>query len=273
MESIKQLNIDNRSYNLIVDLGCGDGGITKHLFGKHLPHKRLVGIDVVDDMISYARNHNMDDTIEYVKQDMSIGWPEIASPRVRQLDGTVDLLISNFALQYMPDKCQVMNTCSRLLSSTTTTTTTNTGGIFHANIAILPDLNKKLVTTKGPPKQWYPTIDKQIADWKQSIIANQLDIKQLMTIDYDWTIDRQSMIDFMPVIQSNYRSFFKNQSDFEAELNDHLSDTLFDAFVNPTAPDPKPNAWQQFIADTTVTEVVVHFITIRVTAVKQKQIN
>ncbi|XP_054155708.1 juvenile hormone acid O-methyltransferase-like [Oppia nitens] len=240
MESIKQLNIDNRSYDLIVDLGCGDGGITKHLFGKHIRYKLLVGIDVVPEMISYARRHNTADTIEYVEQDMSIGWPEISSQRIRQLDGTVDLIVSNFALHYMPDKWQVMNTCSRLLSSSSSSTTT-TGGIFHANIVILADLNKKLVTT-NTPKQWYPTIDKQIADWKQSIIDNQLDIKQLMTIDYDWTIDRQITIDFMPVIQSNYRSFFKNQSDFEAELNDHLSDTVFDAFVNPTAPDPNPKS-------------------------------
>ncbi|XP_054161828.1 uncharacterized protein LOC128959835 [Oppia nitens] len=275
IESINEINnITNnnikRSYDLIVDLGCGDGGITKHLLSKHIPHKLLVGIDIVPDMISYARNHNTDDTIEYVLQDMGVGWLEMC-PQIRQLESRVNLIFSNFTLQYMPDKWQLMATCNRLLSIS------SGGGIFHANVIILPDLNKKLVTnntntTNDPnklPKQWYQTSEKQLDDWRQSLSDNHFLIHKFQIIDSIWPTDRQRMFDLMPIILSNYRSFFKNQSDFDSELNHHLTDTVFDAYVNPDSSEPNPRAWQQFLSDTTVTEVNLNYRILRITAVKQ----
>ncbi|XP_054155673.1 uncharacterized protein LOC128954132 [Oppia nitens] len=268
---IKDITTNKKSYDLIVDLGCADGRITKHLLGKQIPHKLLVGIDVVPDMISYARQHNSDETIEYLLQDMSVKWPEM-SPRIRQLESKVDLIFSNFTLQYMPDKWQLMATCNRLLTASgSSSSSSSSGGIFHANVIILPDLNKKLVsnTTNSPDKQWYQTREKQLDDWRQSLADNHFLIHKFQIIDSIWPTDRQRMIELMPVMLSNYRSFFKNQSDFDSELNDHLTDTVFDAYVNPDSPEPNPRAWQQFLADPTVTEVNIYLRVLRITAVKE----
>ncbi|XP_054155775.1 uncharacterized protein LOC128954223 [Oppia nitens] len=261
IDSIKnhiQNNDNNKSYDLIVDVGCG-GGVSTNLLAKHIPqHKLIVGIDVVPDMISYARSNNTDDTIEYVEQDMSVKWTEIGSQRIRQLESKVDLIYSNMVLEYMPDKWLVMDTVNRLLT---------TGGLFHANIFILPDLNKKLVN--NGPKPWYQTREKQLDDWRQSLSDNHLLVKQFDTIDVCWPTDRQKMIEFMPIMISKFRSFFKNRKQFDAELNDHLTDTVFDAYVNPDSPEPNPRAWQQFLADPTVTEVNRYHRLLRVTAIKQ----
>ncbi|XP_054158548.1 peroxidase-like [Oppia nitens] len=207
MQSINGLNNNNKSYDLILDVGCGDGGITK-LLAKHLRHKLVVGIDVVDDMISYARNHSTDDnndnTIEYVLQDMDIDWLRMC-PRIRQLESKVDLIFSNFVLEYMANKWLVMDTFGHLLA---------TGGVFHANIFILPDLNKKL-PENGQKKWWYQSREKQLDDWRQSLTDNQFLIKQFETIDVCWPTDRQKMIDYpqhhhsIP-IQQKTCEYFKN---------------------------------------------------------------
>ncbi|XP_054155695.1 trans-aconitate 2-methyltransferase-like [Oppia nitens] len=122
-DSINQLK--NRSYDIIVDIGCGDGSLTK-LLANQLAHNQLIGIDCVTDMISYARKHNslmIDDKhdnnnriIEYVVQDMSVDWPAMC-PRIRQLESRVDLIFSNYALQYIPDKQKLMQIFDRLLAT------------------------------------------------------------------------------------------------------------------------------------------------------------
>ncbi|XP_054155699.1 uncharacterized protein LOC128954156 [Oppia nitens] len=273
-DSINQLI--NRSYDVIVDIGCGDGSLTK-LLANQLTHNQLIGIDCVPDMISYARKHNNtidgkdnpnNHIIEYVVQDMSVDWPAMC-PQIRQLESKVDLIFSNYALQYIPDKQQLMQTFSRLLS---------TGGTVFANIFLYNDLNKKLLIN-GPTnrrQQRYQTIAEQIANWKQCLtISTSSDnqylfsIKQFKTLDTVWPMDRKTIIGFMPVMVNSFRSQFTNQSDFDSELNDHLWDTVFDATTNPTATEPNPSAWQQFLADTTVTKVNCHRIVLQLMAIKQ----
>ncbi|XP_054155711.1 uncharacterized protein LOC128954167 [Oppia nitens] len=263
MQSIDSLiDANYRSYDQIVDIGCGDGDITKQLLGKHIPHKHILAIDVLPDMITYARNHNSDDTIEYLVQDISVKWPLITSQRLRQLAGNVDLIFSNLALEYMADKWQIVETFGQLLS---------TGGVFHANLVIMEDINKRLASYGRPPpkQQWYQSREKQLDNWRQSLSDNQFLVKQFEIIDVCWPTDRQKMINFMGIIISKYRQFFQNTDDFESEKTDHLWDTAFDALVNPTADTPNPRAWQQFLADPTVTVVNRYHQLLRITAVKQ----
>ncbi|XP_054155716.1 uncharacterized protein LOC128954171 [Oppia nitens] len=236
MQSIDSLiDANYRSYDQIVDIGCGDGDITKQLLGKHIPHKHILAIDVLPDMISYARRHNTDDTIEYLVQDMSVKWPLISSPRLRQLAGNVDLIFSNLALEYMADKRQIVDTFGQLLSA---------GGVFHANMVVMEDINKRLASYGQQPRKWYQSREKQLDNWRQSLQSdNQFLVKQFEIID--------------------------NTDDFESEKTDHLWDTAFDALVNPTADKPNPRTWQQFLADPTVTEVNRYHQLLRITAIKQ----
>ncbi|XP_054155774.1 uncharacterized protein LOC128954222 [Oppia nitens] len=262
MQSIEIINGLNKSYDLIVDVGCGDGDVSKNFLGKHIPHKQIVAIDCLPDMLGYARIHNSDDQIEYVLQDMGQKWPDM-SPRVRELESKVDLIFSNLALAYIPDKRQLVDTFGRLLS---------TGGVFHANIELMEDINKRLASYGRPPpkQQWYQSPEKQLDVWRQSLSSdNQFLVKQLEIMDVCWPTDRQKMIDFMPIVISKYRQFFTDRKDFDNEFNDHLWDTAFDALVNPTADTPNPRAWQQFLADTNIKEVKRYHKLLRITAIKQ----
>ncbi|XP_054157777.1 uncharacterized protein LOC128956120 [Oppia nitens] len=101
---------------MIIDLGFGDGRVTR-LLSQNVPHKQLVAIDVVPEMLEHAVANNTDDpTIEYVLQDLTVSWPEL-SPRIRQLESKVDLLFSNFMLHYITDKYQLMAIIGQLLTS------------------------------------------------------------------------------------------------------------------------------------------------------------
>ncbi|XP_054161676.1 uncharacterized protein LOC128959698 [Oppia nitens] len=250
LDSFSILKNTNRCYDLIVDVGAGDGGITK-LLATSVRHQHIVGVDVDPVMTNYADTNNKGETIEYVTQDMSVGWHEL-SPGVRELESKVDLIFSNFVLHYIPDRQQLVNTFSRLLS------TTGSGGVLHANIIILADLNKKLVKTNSgyqPLKMWYQSCDKQLAEWEQSLRDNQLVIKEFKVIEDIWQLNRKEIIDFLPVLIHDFRPYFQHQSDFDAELADHLPNTVFDAYVNSDARHPNPEAWTQFLADTTVAEL------------------
>ncbi|XP_054154879.1 trans-aconitate 2-methyltransferase-like [Oppia nitens] len=263
MQSISIIKSYSKSYDLIVDLGCGDGDVTKNFLAKHIPHKRIVAIDCLPEMLDYARTNNPDSSIDYQLQDMGRKWPDM-SPRVRQLDCKVDLIFANLSFGYIPDKRQLMDTIGHLLS---------TGGMIHANIELKEDINKRLASYGWPmKKQWYESPEKQADNWRQCLqsMDNQLLIKQFETIDVCWTTDRQKMIDFMPILISKFRKFFNDPKDFDSELNDHLWDTAFDAMVNPLAiGGPNPRAWQQFLADPNVKEVKRYHQLLRITAIKQ----
>ncbi|CAG2179971.1 unnamed protein product, partial [Oppiella nova] len=69
----------NREYDVIVDIGCGNGYLTERL-ARHVKHNVVIGVDINPTMISYAlKNHKMD-SIEYWTQDMSVSWDELCPP-------------------------------------------------------------------------------------------------------------------------------------------------------------------------------------------------
>lgn len=76
----------------ILDLGCGPGNGMPVLRGMW-PHAHITGVDSSAEMLERARDATDDDRISYIRSDI----------RELALEEPVDLVVSNAALQWMPD--------------------------------------------------------------------------------------------------------------------------------------------------------------------------
>lgn len=83
--------IDSRSPATVVDLGCGPGQLTAGLAGRW-PQAQIAGIDSSPEMIERAAEHGSD-RVAFEVADIADWRP--AQP--------VDVIISNAALQWVPD--------------------------------------------------------------------------------------------------------------------------------------------------------------------------
>ncbi|XP_054166170.1 uncharacterized protein LOC128963681 [Oppia nitens] len=180
------------------------------------------------------------------------------------MDGRVDLVFTSFMLHYCSrDKRQVMAIFRQLLKS---------DGLFYGNILINQDLNRKLLgkgKERDPNQQWYPSLDKQTEDWLKSLTDNGFMIEKSKLIELNVGMNRKQIIDFMPVVVDCYRCYFPDSQQFDAEVGDHLWDTVFDAFFSPPDAEPNPSAWTKFLADNTITELHYYFHCLRVIATKK----
>ncbi|XP_054161166.1 uncharacterized protein LOC128959262 [Oppia nitens] len=265
LESIQLITNDKRSYDLIVDLGFGDGRLTRML-SQNVSHKQLIAIDVVPEMLAHAVANSSDDTsIEYVLQDMSVPWLEL-SPHIRQLESKVDLLFTNVTLNYMSNKRQIMEIIGKLLTN---------GGLFFANIVIYKDLNEKqLLDNKFEESQQQlccQSIDQQFNDWKQSLIDNKFHIKQFKLLDENEIMTRKQIIDYMPEILDCSTIYYKDRTLFDKEVkSDRFKDKVFNTYfslpvgasVTETNHQPVLMSWKQFLADNSINEMKFswHFI-------------
>lgn len=104
LERIQALKIKPQT---IVDIGCGSGYLTR-LIQKHYRRANIIGIDLADGMLQYAKSQdkNWFNKTNYLRAD------------TRQLplaDHSVDLLVSNLMLQWCPDYPQALAEFSRIL--------------------------------------------------------------------------------------------------------------------------------------------------------------
>ena len=81
----------------IVDLGCGPGQLTA-VMRERWPDANIVGVDSSPEMIQQATERNADPQARYVLGDIG-SWTT---------DTPVDLIISNAALQWVPDQLAVI---------------------------------------------------------------------------------------------------------------------------------------------------------------------
>ncbi|XP_054165778.1 uncharacterized protein LOC128963295 [Oppia nitens] len=261
-ESIDILKNLNRKFDLIIDIGCAEGGLTK-LLAKHVPHKQIVAIDVVPDLISFAEKHNNDQSIDYKLADMSVDWEQLPSS-ITKLKETVDLVFSSFTLHYMKDKQQVMNLIWKLLAP---------GGIFYGNLCCIPDLNKKLLPKDNDNNSiddnWYPTVENQMKDYEQALAVNGFVVEKFNRIDKVWETNRKDVIEMMPVLFNDYKLFYPKPMDqFDKEFRTNMLDIVFNAYTSPANEPPVPNAWQQFLANDNIQELKVYTTYLQVVAKK-----
>lgn len=82
---------------VVVDLGCGPGGLTERL-AQHWPFARVLGIDSSPAMIEAARKREQPGRLEFVRSDLHDWEPA----------GDVDVIVSNAALHRVPDHRELL---------------------------------------------------------------------------------------------------------------------------------------------------------------------
>lgn len=94
--------VDVSDPGLVVDLGCGPGGLTASL-ARRWPAARVVGVDSSAEMIGAARSLDAGDVaprLGFVEADLREWTP----------DASVDVLVSNAVLQWVPDHLDLLPT-------------------------------------------------------------------------------------------------------------------------------------------------------------------
>jgi len=76
----------------IADLGCGDGELTLTLLDRW-PHATITGVDSSEEMLAKARQRGAPPSVRFVHGDLRAFRPE----------APLDLVVSNAALQWLPD--------------------------------------------------------------------------------------------------------------------------------------------------------------------------
>jgi trans-aconitate 2-methyltransferase len=90
---------------MVVDLGCGPGGLTATL-AVRWPDARIVGIDESAEMIARARRHTIAGRLTFHEADVS-SWQE-AQP--------VDVILSNACFHWVPDHAMLLDRLTSLLA-------------------------------------------------------------------------------------------------------------------------------------------------------------
>lgn len=90
----------------VLDAGCGEGILSRSLVGKA---KGIVGIDIVPQFITYARQRDHTQHIAYELHDLSTPLPHYAN--------TFDLIVSNLVLNDVANYTGFIDTLSSVLKA------------------------------------------------------------------------------------------------------------------------------------------------------------
>ncbi len=112
-----------------MDIGCGTGIVTQML-AHRLNVDHIYGIDMDSGVIEFAKHNHNESNIQYINQDISVEWHELA-PGLRALEGKVSLVFSSACFQWIDNKKNAMKNIYRLLEN---------GGKIYADIMQIPDL-------------------------------------------------------------------------------------------------------------------------------------
>lgn len=94
--------IDARS---IADLGCGDGELTLTLL-ERWPEATITGVDSSEEMLAKAMARKAPPSVRFLKGDLGAFRPE----------APLDLVVSNAALQWIPDHAGLLRALAALLA-------------------------------------------------------------------------------------------------------------------------------------------------------------
>ncbi|HYT87531.1 MAG TPA: methyltransferase domain-containing protein [Gemmataceae bacterium] len=97
--------VETESAETIADLGCGPGHLTRTL-AERWPAATILGVDNSPEMLEQARALAIPGRLEFVQADIATWRP----------DRPLDLLVSNAALQWLPDHERLFATLAAMLA-------------------------------------------------------------------------------------------------------------------------------------------------------------
>lgn len=142
----------------IVDLGCGAGNLTR-LLAERWPAACVVGIDTSAEMLAQAQKHALPGRLEFVQADLA-SWSPPAP---------VDLLVSNAALQWVPDHERLLTRFAGILAR---------GGVLAVQV---PD------RFQGPTQA---ALDDTVADPRWSAHLTGIGLHKDSVRPLDWYVER-----------------------------------------------------------------------------------
>ena len=108
----------------MLELACGTGIVTRHLFDRIGPSAKLTATDLNDAMIDYARTKFAPET--------SVEWKQADATELPFADRSFDAAICQFGLMFFPDKEKAVRETYRVLKP---------GGTFLFNVWDLIEQN------------------------------------------------------------------------------------------------------------------------------------
>lgn len=93
----------------VLDVGCGTGVVTRLAAERVGGAGRVAGLDVNPGMLDVARSQT--------PPDMPIDWYEAAAESMPLPDGSVDVVLSQMALQFIPDRLAAVREMRRVLKN------------------------------------------------------------------------------------------------------------------------------------------------------------
>ncbi|XP_054166836.1 trans-aconitate 2-methyltransferase-like [Oppia nitens] len=223
---ISELKPNNNKFSLILDIGCGSGNMTK-LLADEIECDHIIGCDIDQKMIEYAKRENKKSNIDYLVQDIQRDWLDF-NTELKDLKGKVSVITSNFALTWIHDIKTTAENLSHLISD---------DGLLVLNIVYDGDIydrlepNERLLAEKCLK---YPTEEEMIGKWitclkksgfkqiditywePKSIFNEKLYFEEYLNIPMNW-----------------YKSYAKHSNGITMEMNELLKRLLIEDRCKP----------------------------------------
>ncbi|XP_074658682.1 trans-aconitate 2-methyltransferase-like [Tubulanus polymorphus] len=109
--TLSSLELKQRAYKHVLDIGCGTGEVTNVLLNRINDVENLIAFDKLESMVKFARSENPNPKIEYVIADVT--KPESFSPEWRQ---KFDLITAFLVFHWTPNQYSNLETIKSLLA-------------------------------------------------------------------------------------------------------------------------------------------------------------
>ncbi|OTF78982.1 methyltransferase-like protein [Euroglyphus maynei] len=159
---IQKQNIDVNQPLRIVDLGCGPGNSTQ-LLTESFPRSTIIGLDVAPEMIEHAQKNYSNERCNFYVQDLNVPFDEWKST-IRDLfrTKTVDIIFSNYALQWIFDPFILGDSIRRILTPKTGLLVAN---ILYSDILSVVDPNDQRECSMLEQYLRFPNEQQFISNW------------------------------------------------------------------------------------------------------------